>query len=351
MFEIKTPFGVELEFSSRRVDQGDLDGAFTDALRNFGEELTRRESPENWTLKSDPSCGFEVTTPVLRTMEDLLKLKSVIKDVQSRFKGRSIVSRDCGLHVHFDVDNFSRRDLRKIFQSFARVENFLYKLVPNSRRDGSYCHSLCRHRSYDTEETPFSTDHYTAVNVSSWYHRGTMEVRYAAGSCHHEKVTYWVALLQGVIARAVEGEPPQSNLTDLRSFWQWMGQDFQTDWDEAVAMWVNKRYEYLENHNPEQNRRRYHQAREIRDRLPRYQRHYHYYLRRDMSRDQRRAHDQAILDRHEAGTLTEWDIPQEWLESYFEERPDERSELVGPQGEVEAATVEASESCEEAVLE
>ena len=323
MFEIEIPMGIEMEFSSRRVSHDEMTDAVRAAVRGIRGRLGN-ESARRWTWKSDCSCGWELTTPVLRNEEEFNLALKAIKDIQHEFPGRDLVDSRCGLHIHFDFSRRTEQDVLKVVRAFQKIEPLIYRLVPQSRQSCSYCYPLARHSRVDIG------GHYQAVNGARWESRGDIEIRYGGATCNRKKIRNWCLLLQGIVKRSLESTPRRQidNVEDLRN---WLG-DSLTDADEEVLAWASERVQWLIDHNPHIHRERYMQARAIRRELEPVHRHYHYHLRRQMNRDreQLRAHDQMVLDLHSRGELEQFEIPEEWVEQFYNEHPQHRPEQETP---------------------
>ena len=169
------------------------------------------------------SNGCEVKT--LPMNGDLLfdKIKSVTKQISE--KGGYIAT-SCGLHVHFDVSDFQKKDLRKLFFVYKLFEEHFYSMVSGSRRENNYCKRLpfeidrClsaptfKHYWYNYDwntnleecsyencgENRWHNTRYFWVNLNSAYmSRNTMEIRLHQGSLDAEKVIKWIRIHLAII--------------------------------------------------------------------------------------------------------------------------------------------------------
>lgn len=235
MFEVRIPCGLELEFSSRHRSESDLRGAFLEAL---GNSLSDYEEPDVWTFKHDCSCGYEVTTPILRTSEELEAACAVFRAVQHRFRGQRLVNRSCGFHVHFSVDDMTRRQCLFVQTAFVKLEGAIYKILPPSRRNGGYCSSL--RESANPRGLELITYHSVAVNFMRWNFPGDLEVRYGAGTCDHRKIKHWTLFLQELICRAVDNGPPEEEIDTVEDMLRWVC-DGETTEAGKTAEWVLER--------------------------------------------------------------------------------------------------------------
>jgi hypothetical protein len=99
------------------------------------------------------------------------------------------VDKTCGLHVHLDMRGRSFEDVQKLAK---KVDKWLYalrELVPQSRRENSYC-------QFGTSRT----DRYKAVNLCAFEKFKTLEIRLHSGTTDYTKIISWLRLVEFVAA-------------------------------------------------------------------------------------------------------------------------------------------------------
>ena len=147
------------------------------------------------------------------------------------------VQRTCGLHVHVDARDFSYYDLRRLIWLYAVVENALFETQPRTRRTSTYCKpcgaeyalALLNNTApklnkqaiikgtYKEAPAPgrvggqrfkerraykYDGARYAALNLHSWFFRGTVECRLHAGTARADKIIAWGALWATILDTA-----------------------------------------------------------------------------------------------------------------------------------------------------
>lgn len=83
-----------------------------------------------------PSDGFELNLAPAGGDRWVEEVNAICGELKSR---RAWVDASCGLHTHADCRDVTWYDLRRVLLYYALVEPTLYQLMPNSRRENSYC--------------------------------------------------------------------------------------------------------------------------------------------------------------------------------------------------------------------
>lgn len=172
-----------------------------------------------------PDTGFEVCTSPANG--DLFI--DQIKDLTSALAvGSAEVTNDCGFHVHIDARDFRYWDIRKLIILYQKIENGLFDMVPKSRRKNAFCmpcgvrylanittcnrpklmkkqliHNVYKeapNKLFKDKRTEHRVDaRYYALNIHSWFYRGTIECRLAAGTRDPIKIINWSLLWVSII--------------------------------------------------------------------------------------------------------------------------------------------------------
>ena len=141
----------------------------------YGEGDNRRTTPH--TMISP--FGQEAVMMFRRSRpERLLALCDYLDDMGAT------VNQTCGLHVHLDQRDVSRREALTRARRIAAALPWLVTIVPPSRRDNDFCRATMSARS-----------RYVAVNCMALDEHNTIEVRLAAGSTDAQKILMWVDLM------------------------------------------------------------------------------------------------------------------------------------------------------------
>jgi hypothetical protein len=179
------------------------------------------------------------------------------------------VTEACGFHVHVDARELTFLAAQRLIRLYERVEEAMFLMVPPSRRQNTYCRrvrgsyslkmseykgdakSKIIHATYGVDFKLYPRDfhsrskqkydgaRYEAMNLHSWFLRGTVEFRLAAGTTNAEKIINWAALCAGLLdwAAAHKDEDldalPAGSLATL----------LQVAPTPEIRAWVQRRYD------------------------------------------------------------------------------------------------------------
>ena len=198
--------GIEIEcfagsssFNSLAEDynlDNELDGR--DILRNVieAEGLLNICVKYDGSIVPDHSSATGVEIVVLTRFSNTKNLKAICELLNKyNFK----VNKSCGLHVHFNMLSFrpegcrnksihSNTDFKKIIHNLTKSLPCLSTLVPESRRDNTFC------------KLKYSdTDRYSALNGCAVDKYGTLEVRLHSSTTDYNKIMNWATLLRHIM--------------------------------------------------------------------------------------------------------------------------------------------------------
>jgi hypothetical protein len=167
-----------------------------------------------------PSSGFEINSAPAFGDAFIRQIVEICAALNSE---GAKVTEACGYHVHVDARDLSYLDVQRVIRLYAKIESALFSIVPPSRRTSHYC-SPCGERYLnavntgripDDKKIEYATygstcaDHckrskyhesrYAALNLHSWFFRGTLECRMAAGTAREDKVICWALLWANII--------------------------------------------------------------------------------------------------------------------------------------------------------
>lgn len=213
-------YGIEIEFAcsvnhdnvTDKINQAMMDEGLNHRAfcSNYYHHNTDINNLEAWDVKCDSSIqspdidanhpyGIEIASPVLKGTDGLKALK-VITDVLADI---AKVGKTTGLHVHHGV---RANELVKISKSWMTVQDAIYSMVPPSRHNNRFC------RKWNVGYVPDSGiknwykrnvgTRYVGLNLESFWIRGTVEFRCAAGSFDYEKISNWIVFTQMLIENA-----------------------------------------------------------------------------------------------------------------------------------------------------
>ena len=192
-------FGFELEFLCEGVSQPRLKESVETVsgeraeIHDHGHQYNNNE----WVVKTDSSCGWEVASRVMSSVADL---KKAVKVVQAMHRAGAKVDNRCGLHVHVEVTDFSRDTLATLIQWWVKFERFTCDVLDPSRKNNSYCRPIGEYfqaeRSYDTDQTMYEVNgRRNALNTTHYDARKTIEFRIAQGTSDFVNIKNWVRFL------------------------------------------------------------------------------------------------------------------------------------------------------------
>lgn len=223
-------YGIELEFACS-ISHLELTTLINDtfaaegfdhkAKNGFGYyHNTDSSNRKVWDIKSDSSIqspdvcerypyGIEIASPILSGTEGFASLK-IITDILSKV---AKVGKTTGFHVHHGV---RAKELSAIAKSWPKVENEVYLMVPPSRRENRYCRKWGCSFSEGNIRSWYRRNirsRYVGLNLESYWVRGTVEFRLAAGTVEYDKIVNWVIYTQLLLENAnAISNAPEANI-------------------------------------------------------------------------------------------------------------------------------------------
>lgn len=162
-----------------------------------------------WHLKTDSSCGFELASPAM-TWQDWDKMQMVLGWLNTNLSAR--VTRNCGLHVHHELADYTRPMLSRLYRLWCAVEPVALACVAPERRDNPFCDPLdpgswinvvanstgiravrATTRSYGRRRT---------LNLAPYWSIGTAEFRLHQGTLVDSEISWWTLFTQCIVELA-----------------------------------------------------------------------------------------------------------------------------------------------------
>lgn len=185
-----------------------------------------------------PDTGYEINTAPTSGQAFVANIAALCSALNA---DGAAVTTACGYHVHVDARDYTYMDLLRLVKVYARIELALFMSVPRSRRSNYYCQpcgsmylnrgigaflapkakrkaawearKLAVHATYGADVSTVATQNahkaraaqkydgarYAALNLHSWFYRGTVELRLAAGTTNAEKVARWAVFFACVL--------------------------------------------------------------------------------------------------------------------------------------------------------
>lgn len=176
-----------------------------------------------------PENGFEINTAPASGDVFVNQINDICKELKNQNAG---INESCGLHIHIDARDLNYYDIRRLVRVYAAIENILFGMVPSDRHKSKYCQP-CGERylsaieegrlPYDKVKTDviksiYANDgstkgmkhkkrqaaHYYALNLHSWFHRGTIECRMFNGTIDPVIINNWAIMWARIVDYAAK---------------------------------------------------------------------------------------------------------------------------------------------------
>jgi len=225
-------FGVEMEFACK-ISHNEVVDLLRERLAAIGHSVHRtgymhhtdRTNRTRWVVKEDSSIrtepGFpyqvEVVSPVLKGEDGIQALFEVCDTITSARVAR--INTSCGLHVHHGV---AQDEVVPVLKAWHATEDTWYGALPESRQHNRFAKRLkvfpldpnIQFTQIRDWKYRHGISRYYGLNLESYWLRGTIEIRCAAGSHEFYKVSNWIAVTQRFVDCAVAGVSFPSDTLD-----------------------------------------------------------------------------------------------------------------------------------------
>lgn len=229
-------FGIEIEMTGiTRKKAAEIVashyGRGSEARYSEGRYKVCMRDGRQWSVVTDGSIiqdsgeDVELVSPIL-TYEDMDDLQQIIRDLR-KAGAKSDPKYGCGIHIHIDGAPHSARSLRNLINIMASREDLLFQsLQVEAVRAERFCkktesslvervrrvkpellEELClvwyEGRSYNTNNRYHSSRYY-ALNLHSFFLKGTVEFRMFNGTLHAGKIRAYVVLCLAMSHQAIK---------------------------------------------------------------------------------------------------------------------------------------------------
>ena len=252
-FSSKRRFGVELEIE-KTITQKDIERVIRDA--DPGREVcvtgwSQSYNNNFWHVKYDSTCGpkgykkdqggWEVASFVASGHKDITIVGKVTDQLGER---GATINKNCGVHVHVDIADFSEAQAAILTARWIKMEPILPQILPGHRVHNKYCRFLSavkkgrfnKRQSYTASEFWHLTrptnlnvhenrqkkvslnlvNYRTAIENSYMdYPRKTAEFRLPEGTLCGADVKNWVRIFVNFVDMSLKAEMPE-NLSCVR---------------------------------------------------------------------------------------------------------------------------------------
>ena len=149
-----------------------------------------RDDDSSIEANGGQSMELKVVAPEKKIYKVIEKVSELLYSLGAR------VNNSCGLHVHIDT-RYRNKD--EVFKRLVNAQDFLFNLVPQSRRNSDYCIKNDPENYDDPEDRydPENSGKHSAINGDTAY--DTVEVRIHTGSVNHIKINNWIKMLLALV--------------------------------------------------------------------------------------------------------------------------------------------------------
>ena len=202
---------IAVEIEVANLEDPDSAYGISECVRRWGGSIVSDGSL--------PATGFEINTSP--ASGDLFVKQ--IQEICTKLNNcEAVVDSSCGLHVHLDARDFDYYELRNLIKVYASLEPLFFSMVPESRENSQYC-LPCGEKfaeAIDNGRLPYKeakkkvikatygvdspkdfrkekycSARYTALNLHSFFFRGSLECRLFNGSTNPGKIVAWALTL------------------------------------------------------------------------------------------------------------------------------------------------------------
>lgn len=183
-----------------------------------------------------PHTGYEINTAPARGT----KFKREIVEICAALKNaKASVDRSCGLHIHVDARDITYLQLKRVIRVFIECENDVFSMIAPFRSRSGFCDKVGKNvwlkelannkltlREFRNElveefyggdldyakEDKGHDNRYWAMNIHSWFYRGTLEFRCHQGSVNAKKIVNWGRICEAIINFGAEHTEEELNI-------------------------------------------------------------------------------------------------------------------------------------------
>lgn len=193
---MKRFLSAEIEVAS--IGARGVGSTLYDLVKKWGGSIVRDGSL--------PESGFEVNTSPAGGDVFINQVQEICDKINAL---KPLVDYTCGLHIHIDARDFSYYDIRRLVKVYAAIEMGLFDMVPEERQHSKYCRpcgvkyasaiaagrlpyskvksdvisSVYKKKSSQVVKySKYNNARYSALNLHSWFYRGTIESRIFDGT-------------------------------------------------------------------------------------------------------------------------------------------------------------------------
>lgn len=209
-FWMRRRFGIEIEhagISLYRSAEALRDGGLDTVEMGYTHRVVRE-----WKIVPDGSCGNEAVSPILKGKDGWAAVKVAMDSLRS---AGARVTRQCGMHVHLDMQDMTGEQIGSFIELWADFQQDIDQFVSPSRRShnaNQWCRPLraSEVQAYASQfrmdrSAPQHADRYRSLNVTAFPKYGTLEIRQHQGSLNAKTARCWGTLIMALVEVARQG--------------------------------------------------------------------------------------------------------------------------------------------------
>lgn len=201
-------FGIEIEFEAESTQILEIFRRLQLVIPTMVFDLDGLDCYvyENWRLTEDESCGYELVSPILTSVEEIQTISFVLQELERERK--IIMSEKCGVHIHIDTFYYDLQQIKNIIETWEYAEQFFSRVVANYRINNLFCLSpiaqfdLDEANSIDELAYIYGSSRHFSLNATSLQDHGTLEFRLFEATSNLQKLQQWICLVRSFAVMA-----------------------------------------------------------------------------------------------------------------------------------------------------
>lgn len=234
-------FGIEVEYGGTGRDpilSAARELHAEGLAANAGQASYIGHSQTHWIVKADGSVsdGGEMVSPPL-DFDDPEQRGQVNRAIAALKRSGATTAQSAGIHVHIDCSDMTGEQIACLARTFTKFEDILFRLASSGWRtirpgSRSYCRPLTdeqvarlsRAKTKEQVEFAYYGSHgaaayaghghgsrYHALNLHSWFYRGTVEFRLFNSSLNADRIQAYIAICVALVEDARKGNKRSVN--------------------------------------------------------------------------------------------------------------------------------------------
>jgi hypothetical protein len=241
-FNSRRNFGVELEVGDEvcqdSIAHSIVKSSYCKDVKIF--DWSQSINNVDWHVKSDMSCGredqggWEIASYVGSGYLDALDISKTASAIKM---GGAKTNRNCGLHVHVNVEDFTVRQVAILLAYWMKIEKTLSYAIPHWRVNGTFCQLISELESHYKRQK-YSPEYFWTINrprnlsahdnfykmftlnlvnyessLQGIIDRKTVEFRMPEGTLNESNVINWIRLFVNFVDNCKKMDMPRNTVS------------------------------------------------------------------------------------------------------------------------------------------